>query len=199
MDTFWTHDLDTTRVIIVKLLKLARPEGFEPPTPRSVVRSSPQSGKPAKGKSLCLLASPLFCCGSIYPVLYQCGNRNGNNLSQTGRRFDCSFGQRNQPAKVLAHFFGFVWSTFRVFALAKFVGSCVEGHQWRDTSGKMPLSSLTMESDATNGIPEGLAICQSPMCNVRFEQTGMKVKPIGDLRPFGKMLTLEAGCGSHHA
>ena len=66
---------------------------------------------------------------------------------------------------------------FRVFALAKFVGSCVEGPQWRDTSGKMPLSSLTMESDATNGIPEGLAICQSPMCNVRFEQTGMKVKP----------------------
>ena len=123
------------------------------------------------------IASPLFCCGSIYPVLYQCGNRNGNNLSQTGRRFDCSFGQRNQPAKVLAHFFGFVWSTFRVFALAKFVGSCVEGPQWRDTSGKMPLSSLTMESDATNGIPEGLAICQSPMCNVRFEQTGMKVNP----------------------
>jgi hypothetical protein len=34
-----------------------------------------------------------------------------------------------------------------------------------------------MDSNATNGIPEGLATCESPVCDVRFEQTGMKIKP----------------------
>jgi hypothetical protein len=34
-----------------------------------------------------------------------------------------------------------------------------------------------MDDEAKNSIPEGLATCQSPFCDVRFEQTGMKVKP----------------------
>jgi hypothetical protein len=34
-----------------------------------------------------------------------------------------------------------------------------------------------MNEPLRKGIPEGLASCQSPFCDVRFEQTGMKVKP----------------------
>jgi hypothetical protein len=34
-----------------------------------------------------------------------------------------------------------------------------------------------MDEKAKNGTPEGLATCQSPFCEGRFEQTGMKVKP----------------------
>ena len=34
-----------------------------------------------------------------------------------------------------------------------------------------------MKEQARNGTPEGLANCRSPFCDVRFEQTGMKIKP----------------------
>jgi hypothetical protein len=34
------------------LIFVARPEGFEPPTPRSVVRFDPEPAKPVEGKSL---------------------------------------------------------------------------------------------------------------------------------------------------
>jgi hypothetical protein len=59
---------------------LARPEGFEPPTPRSVVRFAPQSASPAKGKSPFRRASPLFSFGSLSAVLSHCGNNDGNNF-----------------------------------------------------------------------------------------------------------------------
>jgi hypothetical protein len=34
-----------------------------------------------------------------------------------------------------------------------------------------------MDSEARNGIPEGLVTCRGPFCDVQFEQTGMKIKP----------------------
>ena len=37
--------------------------------------------------------------------------------------------------------------------------------------------ALTMHSEARNGIPEGRTACQSPICDVEFEQTGMAMQP----------------------
>jgi len=38
-------------------------------------------------------------------------------------------------------------------------------------------SSLTMDSGDKSSIPDGLAACEGPFCSVRFEPSGMKIKP----------------------
>jgi hypothetical protein len=34
-----------------------------------------------------------------------------------------------------------------------------------------------MDRNETNGVPEKFATCESPLCDVRFPQTGMKIRP----------------------
>jgi hypothetical protein len=34
-----------------------------------------------------------------------------------------------------------------------------------------------MDRNETNGVHEKLATCESPLCDVRFPQTGMKIRP----------------------
>ena len=39
------------------------------------------------------------------------------------------------------------------------------------------MQAFKLDTTQENGIPEGQAICQSPLCDVHFEQTGMKMEP----------------------
>ncbi len=65
--------------MVRKLLKkMARPEGFEPPTPRSVVRSNPESDKPAEGKSSFYRGFSPFLLRLISRCFMSVWKQNGN-------------------------------------------------------------------------------------------------------------------------
>jgi hypothetical protein len=61
--------------------ELARPEGFEPPTPRSVVRFNPESQQTRQKRRAIFVVNE---GGSSLPLRVNsgdCGNKDGNNLS----------------------------------------------------------------------------------------------------------------------
>jgi hypothetical protein len=58
---------------------MARPEGFEPPTPRSVVRSNPQQHVLAWNRSRVFQGVPAFHFMSVRLSTSHCGNIRGNN------------------------------------------------------------------------------------------------------------------------
>jgi hypothetical protein len=67
------------------LKRLARPEGFEPPTPRSVVRYSPYSQEIAVKRSPLFKESGAILFMSLAFVPYHCGNNFGNSFDSKFR------------------------------------------------------------------------------------------------------------------
>jgi hypothetical protein len=64
---------------------LARPEGFEPPTPRSVVLSNPQQHVLTWNRSRVFQAFSIFHFMSVRLSSSHCGNKFGNRQRREGR------------------------------------------------------------------------------------------------------------------
>jgi hypothetical protein len=69
-----------------KLLNIARPEGFEPPTLRSEVLSNPQPHRLIWNRSQVFEGFSAFHSIWFHPVSSHCGNIRGNN-----RRYRCGW------------------------------------------------------------------------------------------------------------
>ena len=76
---------------------MVRPDGFEPPTPRFVVGSNPQSDKPAWGKRLERKAFPSFHFISVWLISSQYGNNDGNKF-QSQKIFHCANSRFPEPS-----------------------------------------------------------------------------------------------------